>query len=49
MSGHGNGGVAAPRTNRELGDHAVVVGGGMAGLVAARVLGALRAPSGASH
>jgi 2-polyprenyl-6-methoxyphenol hydroxylase-like FAD-dependent oxidoreductase len=38
VSGHGNRGVAAPRANPELGDHAVVVGAGMAGLVAARVL-----------
>jgi 2-polyprenyl-6-methoxyphenol hydroxylase-like FAD-dependent oxidoreductase len=38
VSGHGNRGVAAPPANCQLGDHAVVVGAGMAGLVAARVL-----------
>jgi 2-polyprenyl-6-methoxyphenol hydroxylase-like FAD-dependent oxidoreductase len=38
VSGHGNRGVAVPRANWQLGDHAVVVGAGMAGLVAARVL-----------
>jgi 2-polyprenyl-6-methoxyphenol hydroxylase-like FAD-dependent oxidoreductase len=38
VSGHGNRGMAAPRANHELGDHAVVIGAGMAGLVAARVL-----------
>ena len=38
MSGHGNRGVAAPRANGQLGDRAVVVGAGMAGLVAAQVL-----------
>jgi 2-polyprenyl-6-methoxyphenol hydroxylase-like FAD-dependent oxidoreductase len=38
VSGHGNRCVAAPRASLQLGDHAVVVGAGMAGLVAARVL-----------
>ena len=38
VSGHGNRGVAAPRANGQLGDRAVVVGAGMAGLVAAQVL-----------
>jgi 2-polyprenyl-6-methoxyphenol hydroxylase-like FAD-dependent oxidoreductase len=38
MGGHGNRGVGAAHANRELGDHAVVIGAGMAGLVAARVL-----------
>jgi protoporphyrinogen oxidase len=38
VSGHGNPGLAAPCANRQLGDHAVVVGAGMAGLVAARIM-----------
>jgi 2-polyprenyl-6-methoxyphenol hydroxylase-like FAD-dependent oxidoreductase len=38
VTGRGNRGVAAPHAHRQVGDHAVVVGAGMAGLVAARVL-----------
>jgi 2-polyprenyl-6-methoxyphenol hydroxylase-like FAD-dependent oxidoreductase len=38
ISGQGNRGVGAAHANRELGDHSVVIGAGMAGLVAARVL-----------
>jgi 2-polyprenyl-6-methoxyphenol hydroxylase-like FAD-dependent oxidoreductase len=38
VSGHGDRSVAAPRANGQLGDHAVVVGAGLAGLVAARIL-----------
>jgi 2-polyprenyl-6-methoxyphenol hydroxylase-like FAD-dependent oxidoreductase len=38
VSRQGSRGAATPRTNPQLGDHAVVVGAGMAGLVAARVL-----------
>jgi hypothetical protein len=38
VSGPGNPGVAGPHAHRQVGDHAVVVGAGLAGLVAARVL-----------
>src|SRR5215218_7489198 len=38
VTGRGNRGVAAPHAHRQVGDHAVVMGAGMAGLVAARVL-----------
>jgi 2-polyprenyl-6-methoxyphenol hydroxylase-like FAD-dependent oxidoreductase len=38
VTGPGNPGVAGPHAHRQVGDHAVVVGAGLAGLVAARVL-----------